>query len=116
MHSTHPAVASNLKVQVTHRLLVSQDGIIVLFVLIFVELGRVECARQPLGSSRGSSGWHSFSIRDLEIAVGQAAHKTNPAGVIQNVREVSNVLYWSVMSWMGFQLEVGFSIPILLWV
>src|SRR5258705_12068282 len=54
MHLAEAAIAGDLQVQVTHRLLIRYHRVVVLFVLSLIELGRIERPRQPLASSGGS--------------------------------------------------------------
>ena len=105
-HEVHAALAAecrHLVVEVARSALVGRDSVKVLLVLVFVELRRVEGARQPWVAVGGGARGQPRGVGDLEAAARGAAHEGQAAVAVEDVGEVGErlVLVRGVVNGVG---------------
>ena len=99
MHGAVAAKSGDLKIQIACRFLVGRHAVIILLFLIFVQVRGIEVCRHAAAGDvprraavRRSAHRQTRRVRNLEVAVGRAAHQADAAGVAQNARRINKRL------------------------
>ena len=95
MRAAVPPVPGDLEVEITHRLLVGNNTVIILFVLIVVQVSRGRRSQRrrrcPCRSIISISIAYNLLVGvdgNLKIGIGHAADETDPARIVQDVGQI----------------------------